>query len=88
MTVVVIGFLYDVIFNIIYGTIMFVQLPDFKTANVHWKIFKFPTLSERMKDILRGGKGDTLTGKYRFYVSRGICRYLIEPWDKGHCGID
>jgi hypothetical protein len=81
------GFLYDVLFNIVYGTIMFLQLPDFKNANVHWKGINFPTLSERMKDNLIVGKEGSMLDKYRWYLSKFLCRYLIEPWDKGHCGI-
>ena len=82
-----IGFIYDVLFNIIYGTIMFIQMPDFKGANSDLWGIPLPTLSERMRDILKLEKRDTLLNKYRWYLSLYICRYLIEPWDAGHCGI-
>ena len=87
MFLFVVGFLYDVLLNIVYGSLMFLDPPDFKTANVQWKGIGFPTLSERMKDYLRDGREGSFLIKYRWYLSRFMCRYMIEPWDKGHCGI-
>lgn len=87
MAFVFLGILYDVLFNITFGTIMFMGLPDFKGANFQWKGIGFPTLSHRMRVILRAGKKDSFISKWRFYQARFYCRYLVEPWDKGHCGL-
>ncbi len=80
--------LYDVLFNIVYGTIMFLGKPDFAGAHIRWKKIGFPTLTERLRAILRGGKRETVLDRFRYYQARFICRYLVEPWDRGHCGLE
>lgn len=43
---------------------------------------KEPTLSERMRRLLITDE------KWRFGLSYFICRYMIEPWDYNHCGLE
>jgi hypothetical protein len=79
---VAVGYLLDVAFNIVFGTMMFRQLPKFKEAKRPY----FPTLSQRLYEILNGERGipkDSFRWKMAFY----ICKYGIEPWDKNHCGL-
>ncbi len=79
----IIGYLYDILFNIFIGTIMFVQLPDF--AGVPYYA---PPLTHRMRKILKEARTETLLEKYRFYLAMLLCRYLVEPWDPDHCGLE
>lgn len=65
-----VGYVYDVIFNITYGSIMFLEFPT------QW------TLTERMQYHIKYTHG------YRRNLAIFICRYLVEPWDPGHCGLD
>lgn len=87
----------DVLFNIIYGTLMFAQLPNFK--NRHFKYL--PTFTERCADILKKewgvqtkrpfdfwGSIKHILGHKRFYLAYFICHYLLEPWDPNHCGME
>jgi len=67
---------------------MFLQKPDFAGAHFKWKGIGFPTLTERLRDILRGGRGTIFMRRYQYYLARFICRYLVEPWDKAHCGME
>jgi len=69
--IVVLGYLVDVYFNIVFGTVVFLELP------------KQLTLSERMREILKRPDRD-----YKFKISKFICRYLVEPHDPNHCGLD
>lgn len=39
-------------------------------------------LTFRMQRILLTDDG------WRFKVARFICRYLVEPWDPNHCGLE
>lgn len=68
----VVGYLYDVIFNITYGTLMFLQLPKADAL----------TLSTRMKNLIKN-EPDSWRGKFAIF----ICKYLVEPWDPNHCGL-
>ena len=72
LPMLVIGYIVDVAFNIIYGTVLFMELPR------HW------TLSERLREILIVEKPYT----YKWKLAYFFCHYLIEPWDKNHCGLE
>lgn len=74
--------LLDVLFNVIYGTVLFVELPDFGGA--HWK--GLPTFTERCSRHLRQQWGAE-DKNWRFHVAYFICHYLLEPWDYNHCGL-
>lgn len=69
----IVASIYDVLFNITYGSLMFLQV--FEARNI--------TFTHRMKAILR-----TEPDSWRGKLSMWICRYLIEPWDQNHCGLD
>ena len=78
-----IGLLADVLFNIVYGTIMFWQKPRFhENMNIHTVTF-----THRLKRILRG-QTHIEPEDFRFKMAHWICKYLLEPWDPGHCGLE
>lgn len=64
-------FICDILWNITFGSILFLQLPHKKRL----------TLTARMKHLLVTDDG------WRFKVAFFICRYLVEPWDWNHCGL-
>jgi len=71
---VIIFLLIDVVFNIIYGSIIFLQLFSIDQ----------PTLTSRLKNILLSGEfNDTWRYKLAFFM----CRRMISPWDQNHCGM-
>ena len=63
--------LFDIAFNIIYGTPMFDEMPHYKRL----------TLSARMAHILYFEDHDDLKWKR----ANKICTELLEPYDAGHC---
>lgn len=69
-----IGYLWDILFDILYGTFMFWGLPNIKRL----------TLSARMKHIIKTQPIDSWRRKEAVW----ICRYLVEPWDHNHCGLE
>lgn len=71
--IVAIGLVVDVLFNLVYGTIMFMQWPSYKRL----------TLTARLKHIIDFQPKDSR----RFKLAIFLCKYLIEPWDAGHCRI-
>ena len=87
MAFAAVGFLFDVVYNITIGSIVFLQKPDFKGANTKLLKIPLPTLTERLRDILRYGHKGKLLDKYRWKVAKFTCKRLIEPWDQGHCAI-
>lgn len=80
-----IGFIGDVLWNIIYGTVIFWQKPDFVGANTDFKGVPLPTLTERLRDIIRGNSSSQI-GSFRWVMAKSICEKLLNPWDEGHCG--
>ena len=62
----------DVAFNFTYATVLFMQLPSFKR----------PTLTQRMKRILRDEPIN-----WRWKLADFVCRRMVEPWDFNHCGL-
>ena len=79
----IIGYIYDILFNIVIGTIMFLALPDFKGS-----AYYAPPLTHRLRKILREANTTSKLDKYRFFLAMYICRYLVEPWDPNHCGLE
>lgn len=82
IALVAFGALWDGLFNIFYGTIVFLALPDFKGAKWH-----FPLFTHRLRGLIREKKLDGPLDRYRYYLARFICRYVVEPWDTNHCGL-
>jgi hypothetical protein len=80
--VAAVGFVLDVVFNIIFGTVMFLQWPDFKDPHVRF----MPTLSERLRDIIKC-RTAIEPDSFRFAMAMFICKYLLEPFDYGHCAL-
>ncbi len=68
-----VGIVVDVVFNIVYGTIIFAKLPHYKRL----------TFSARLSYVLI--KESQLS--WRFKIAYLICTKLIEPWDYNHCGL-
>lgn len=64
-------FICDILWNIIFGSVLFFELPSKKRL----------TLTARMKHLILFDEG------WRFKVAYFICRYIVEPWDWNHCGL-
>lgn len=73
----------DVIFNIIYGSILFLELPNFK--NTHFKFM--PTFTERCSRHLHN-EWERQDKSWRYRIAYFLCHYLLEPWDPNHCGME
>lgn len=72
------GFLYDVLYNVTIGSIMFWQLPHYKRL----------TLSARLQYILSTDYlPEFFRPTWRYDLAHFFCAHLIEPWDKGHCKL-
>lgn len=69
-----VGAIWDIIFNITYGTIMFAELPEIRRL----------MLTARMSHIIKTYPIDSWRRKEAVW----ICRNLVEPWDRNHCGLD
>lgn len=69
--IVAVGYIGDILFNIIFGTVLFLELPHYKRL----------TLTARMQRLL------ITDGGWRFKIAYFICRKLLEPWDPNHCGL-
>ena len=75
--------LLDVAFNVVYGSIMFIELPAF--GNSHWKFL--PTFTERCSRHLHN-EWEKEHKSWRFRLAKAICKYMLEPWDYNHCGLE
>lgn len=64
--------IFDGAYNIIYGSILFLQWPHKDRL----------LLTARLKYILR-----CMPNSWRGRLALFFCKYLIEPWDVGHCGL-
>lgn len=69
----------DVLFNIVYGTVMFLRLPRGRG----WKGWTF---TERCSLILEE-EWSSENKSWRFKLALFICHYMLEPWDYNHCGL-
>lgn len=70
--IAIFGYIIDVLFNIIYGTVIFWELP------------KHLTLSSRLREILIREDESA----WQFKIAYFMCHYMIEPWDYNHCGLN
>ena len=87
-----IGYIGDILFSIIYGTVWFWQLPyivseeqaiiDGTKSNWHNRL----TFTHRLKRILRG-QTDIEPEDFRYKTALFICKKMLEPWDPNHCGL-
>lgn len=76
------GYFVDVRFNVTYGNIMFLELPNFKRLKINLS-FSELTFSARLQRHLAGPR-KTLLDRYRYYQAKGWC-WLIQKWSPGHC---
>jgi len=74
---VVIFIVGDVAYNFTYGTILFVEQPSWKRK----------TLTARLKNILARSDAEFLDEYWRKPLASFMCKYMIEPWDFGHCAF-
>jgi len=79
---VLFGYIVDVKFNLTYGNLMFLELPNFKRLKQNIGFSKL-TFTARLKRHIAGPQKTGLD-KYRYYQAKGWC-WLISKWDKGHC---
>jgi len=68
--------LLDVPHNYTAAVILFMGLPPGKGNH---------TLTERMRYYLHT---EIYYRTWRWYLSRFICKYMVEPWDAGHCRLE
>lgn len=66
----------DVIYNYTYGALLFMEMASGRRK----------TLTARLKHILHSGEYQSDSWRYRLAVF--MCKYMIEPWDFGHCALD
>jgi len=71
--IAVAGYLFDIVFNVIYGTIIFLRVPHYHRL----------TLSARLAHILVV----ETPSSWRWKLAYVFCTKLIEPWDPNHCGL-
>ena len=83
-TIFGIGFLGDVLWNILYGTVLFWEKPDFAGARTDFKGIPLPTLTERLRDIIKQ-ESDCDSLSLRLRMAKLVCHKLLNPWDKDHC---
>ena len=70
--IALVGYVVDVVFNLVYGSIIFMEWPK------QW------TLSKRLRELLiRMPKSS-----YKWKVAYFMCTKMIEPWDWNHCGLE
>ena len=62
----------DVIYNYTYGAVLFLEFASNDRK----------TLTARLKHYLR-----TEPESWRGKLSLFMCKYMIEPWDAGHCSL-
>lgn len=78
----IVGFPFDVQYNLTWGRLMFLQKPRL--------IGQGSTAWERILDgdwtLTANLKRNVLEFTWQGVVARFVCRWLVEPWDKGHCG--
>jgi len=68
----------DVLYNFTYGTLLFMEWPSLNRK----------TLTARLKDILSRDDTEFLDEFYRKPLAKFMCKYMIEPWDFGHCALE
>ena len=70
----------DVYVNLAASTVLFLQLPPVGPLDELWERKYRLTLTHRLKyNITQGG--------WRGNLALWMCRYLVDPWQPGHCGL-
>ena len=84
--VFVMGYLGDILFRILYGTVIFWWHPphDIDWSSGHKRILNSLTLTEQLQEIRRG-ETHIKEGSIRRKIADTICLKLLNPWDEGHC---
>ena len=67
-----VGALVDALYNWTFASVLFLDYPQELM------------LTSRLKRYLR----DSESTEWRFYVAMWICKYLVEPHDFNHCGME
>lgn len=70
-----VGYAYDVVYNQIIGTIIFLDWP------------REATLTARLQRYLHNDHDNTVLNRYRYRLALFTCTRLIEPYDPGHCDL-
>jgi hypothetical protein len=70
----IVGYPYDVLYNLSYGSLMLWQLPRRDVTGT----FEWTFTARLQRTVYRND--------WRGFVARFICRYMVEPWDADHCG--
>ena len=65
----------DVAFNIIFGTLLFVELPDLRRL----------TFTARCQKWLRFFPGESKLDRYRSKLAHWVCDSWLNPAEPGHC---
>jgi hypothetical protein len=79
LPIFIIGFPYDIIYNFTWGSLIFLELPKKRPKGKGFNSFEW-TFTHRLWRLIYD-KG------WRGHVARFICRYLVQPWDLNHCGV-
>lgn len=82
--VFLVGFPFDVQYNLTWGRLMFLQKPRLigdASAGSPWD-----WLARGDWTLTANLKRNVLDFTWQGTVARFVCRWLVEPWDKGHCG--
>ena len=74
VTVFIVG---DVVYNFTYGTVVFLEFGSLKRK----------TLTARLKEIVTRQDNEFLDQYWRKPIAMFMCKYMIEPWDFGHCAL-
>ena len=67
-------FVCDVLYNVSYGSLLYLEMPHPKRL----------TLSQRIQAILRRRKKSNLDKYWRKPIGKFMACYMINPWDAGH----
>lgn len=67
----------DVLHNYTAGAIIFMELASNDRK----------TLTARMREVLKRDNTEFLDQCWRKPIATFICKYMVEPWDFGHCGL-
>jgi len=75
---VVLFLIVDVLYNYTYGAVLYLEFASNKRK----------TLTARMKHLLHKTDDTEFMDKYyRKPLARFMCKYMVEPWDYNHCGL-
>jgi len=71
-TIITLFVIFDAFYNIFFATILFLDLPKVERL----------LLTARLKYYLKT-ESDSWRGKLAMFM----CKYMIEPWHRGHCNL-